>query len=245
MVVHRPGGGGDRDPALERASVVVTDRHQPAQPHRQISRLSTRVRCFCSVGAPSPSMGGRRRPHDVRRHDVGCRWREHFVMVDAAYLAIRPSRRMSCRVCICCRATGAVVGWVTPAARTLWECGRSTAAVALRTATCGRLPRISCNQDIAADGFFSLGCSPTSTPAWNVRPVVLSPPFLGGRRGGTRALSEAEAAGVRATGSAASLIRCTCLGLRGHAFQSLLIYGRCAGRRCPPDNRAGIFVGGK
>ena len=107
--------------------------------------------------------------------------------------------------------------------------------------------RVSCDQDIAADGFFSLGMIARLEPSlrergdWFYRRLFWECGLIG-----QVLYLEAEAAGARGTG-----IGCfyddpvhELLGLSGHSVAEpvSLLDGR-AGRGPAPDDRTGLFVG--
>ena len=108
--------------------------------------------------------------------------------------------------------------------------------------------RLSCDQDIAADGFFSLGMiADFDASLDDVRAVVLSPPVLGVRRRRSGAVSRSGGAPARAApaSAASTTIRCTTLlGLdRPRVPEPLSLHGRHPGRGRPADDGTGLRVG--
>ena len=196
------------------------------------------ARLSCSAAAPSRSTADRRATRDTFLRDarrVPCRTPAcpGRAVVDAAHpsRALRPSRDgCRARACICWSATtsafGALQRRVASASCSGSAAHDAAAAVsAWRAATADRgSPRVSCDQDIAADGFFSLGMIAEFDASLDeYRPVVLSASVLGIRASSARCSISRPKRGRRATG-----IGCfyddpvhDVLGLDGHAFQSL------------------------
>ena len=108
--------------------------------------------------------------------------------------------------------------------------------------------RLSCDQDIAADGFFSLGMiADFDASLQTFGPSFYRHLFWETGMVGQVLYLEAEAAGARATG-----IGCfyddpvhDVLGLRGARVpEPVSLHGRHAGRGCAADDRARICMGG-
>ena len=219
-------------------------------------------RCACATAA-APERARLRwplddRPRDIRRHAVvRPARRENTVeqrVVDAARASrhLRPPRRaVARRGCTCCCAIRRrSTGCEPPAA--LSFCGKlADEELPLRCLARGDArslaARLSCDQDIAADGFFSLGMlADFDASLQTFGPSFYRHLFWETGMVGQVLYLEAEAAGARATG-----IGCfyddpvhDVLGLHGHAFQSL--YHFTVGMPvddAPPDNRPRISLG--
>ena len=219
---------------------------------------SMRARSSCSAAAPSRSTASVDRSRDVPAHAVACVTRSAAPHGTPSGGRRAFTSRCSCtawrvspRVCTCWsartrRCRGSRPHSAASSSGNPWpmasRCG------GCRRATTGQLSqRLSCDQEIAADGFFSLGMIADFDAALEMHgPSFYRQLFWESGVVGQVLYLEAEAAGARATGIGCLLRRSgasTARPFRPRVSEPVPLHRRDAGRGCAADHRTRVSMG--